>query len=226
MCQKCRQNKNESSSSNLQVAAAGEDEEDLGVVDWQQCTAGWDAAHGDIEESAWRKRTSEDVSWSYAAGAESRSVISCAIQANSECAPRRGLTADVRGFGSRVGALPLAEGGTVQSAHLEWHGWVTSPPICDILRSVSERLMTEIWIETASFNNNNSLLGRPCLLFVRHEKWKHSHKAFCFGRLQFLSVNDACSFSHHCRWQAWVTNRSYVTRGRSMRGLGRSETPN
>ncbi len=57
MCQKRRQdikgqNKNESSGSNLQVAAAGEDEEDLGVVDWQQCTAGWEAAHGDIEESA------------------------------------------------------------------------------------------------------------------------------------------------------------------------------
>ncbi len=53
--------------------------------------------------------------------------------------------------------------------------------------------------EIASFNNNNSLLGRPFLLFVRHEKWKHSHKVFCFGRLQFLSVNDACSFSHHCK---------------------------
>lgn len=140
------------SGSNLQVAAAGEDEEDLGVVDWQQCTAGWDAAHGDIEESAWRKRTSEVLSWRYAAarraairawaaGAETRSVISCAIGANSECAPRRGLTADFRDFGSCVGALPLAEGGTLQSAHLYGHGWMTSPPFCGILRLISKILI-------------------------------------------------------------------------------------
>lgn len=183
MCQKRRQdikgqNQNESSGSNLQVAAAGEDEEDLGVVDWQQCTAGWEAAHGDIEESAfWGS------SWSYAAarwaaGAETRSVISCAILANSECAPRRGLTAVFRDFGSRVGALPLAEGGTLQSALLYGHGWLTSPPICDILRSMSER------------SNRHGQKAGPLLLIIIIAAWSVGKTLFTFCKTQKVKAQS------------------------------------
>lgn len=131
----------ESIRSNLQVAAAGEDEEDLWIVDWQQRTAGWDAAHGDIEESAWRKANL----WSF--GREVTLLLGCSVR---ELRPRRldpssrarcGIIQNVlpaAGWRLILGisglALPLAErGDTLQSAHLCGHGWVTSPPFCFIL---------------------------------------------------------------------------------------------